>query len=209
MSETKGPAGFTSVADAWFELTSTVVQSTAAANRAALTAFLPDGNGDAIEDAEPPAVPSVAYDDLEWEFERSVDHYEEIGVGDTVRFSKRLTDEDVRAFARISGDTNRLHLDDEFAEETRFGGRIAHGTLVGGLISAALARLPGLTIYLSQDLEFRHPVGLGDRVSAHVEVVEDLGEGQYRLSTVVEDDDREQTIIDGEAVVLIDEPPAE
>ena len=67
---------------------------------------------------------------------------EVIRVGDRVRFSKTISEDDVRAFAEASGDTNRLHLDDEYAEDTRFGRRIAHGTLVGGLISAALARLP-------------------------------------------------------------------
>ena len=90
---------------------------------------------------------------------------------------------------------------------TRFGGRIVHGTLVSGLISAALARLPGLTIYLSQDLEFLKPVEIGDRLTAVVEIVEDIGNGRYRLTTSVENEDAEP-VIDGEAVVIIDEPPS-
>ena len=128
-------------------------------------------------------------------------------VRDTVTFEKALTDDDVRAFAHVSGDTNRLHLDDEFASGTRFGERIVHGTLVSGLISAALARLPGLTIYLSQDLEFSGPVGIGDRVSARVEIVEDLGNDQYRLETIIRNEDDDATVINGEAVVLIDDMP--
>jgi len=156
-----------------------------------------------------PPIPSVEYSDLDWQFDRTVDDPDHISVGDTVTFEKALTDADVRAFAAVSGDTNRLHLDDEFAADTRFGERIVHGTLVSGLISAALARLPGLTIYLSQDLEFSGPVGVGDRVSARVEIVEDLGNEQYRLETVVRDEDDDATVIDGEAVVLIDDLPAE
>ncbi|MUV90633.1 acyl dehydratase [Halapricum sp. CBA1109] len=129
----------------------------------------------------------------------------ELAVGDAVEFSKTVSDADVKRFAASSGDTNPLHLDEEFAAQTRFKGRIAHGTLVGGLISAALARLPGLTIYLSQDLEFHAPVRIGDRATAECEVVEDLGRNQYRLTTTVYTDD--EVVIDGEAVVLIDERP--
>jgi acyl dehydratase len=173
-----------------------------AANRAAFAAFgvTPRENGhEPIERIE-------ADEDLaEWHVERSEDHPDRLGVGDRATFSKTISEEDVRQFAAASGDTNPLHLDDEFAEETRFRGRIAHGTLVGGLISAAIARLPGLTIYLSQDLEFHNPVRVGDRLTAEVEIVEDLGDDQYRLTTRVIDD--EDVIIDGEAVVLIDDRP--
>jgi acyl dehydratase len=194
--------------NAWAQMTGSFFKSAAAANTAALTAFDAETNFDADEaDRRPASVSSVAYDELDWESERSVEDPANITVGDTVRFSKNLDDEDVHDFARVSGDTNRLHLDDEFAETTRFGGRIAHGTLVSGLISAALARLPGLTIYLSQDLEFTGPVNIGDRISATVEVIEDLGENQYRLSTVISDDNQEKNVIEGEAVVLIDDLP--
>ena len=141
-----------------------------------------------------------------WEVSITADSREGLGVGDSVEFSKTISDADVRRFAASSGDTNPLHLDDEFAETTRFGGRIAHGTLVGGLISAALARLPGLTIYLSQDLEFHAPVRIGDRATADCEIVEDLGHDQYRLTTTVAVED--EVVIDGEAVVLVDELPA-
>lgn len=202
-------------ADAWFRFPASIMQSAAAANRAAMAAFVSSTNGETdtvspFSDSEHvPGVPSVAYDELDWEFERSVDRWEDLSVGDTVTFGKELDEDDVAAFAQSSGDTNRLHLDEAFAEKTRFEGKIVHGTLVGGVISAALARLPGITIYLSQDLEFRHPVQLGDHVTAHVEIIEDLGENQYCLSTVVRNDTEEKTIIDGEAIVLIDELPTE
>ena len=153
-----------------------------------------------------PEVDSVAYSHEEWTMERSTEGEEHLGVGDVIRFTKQITEEDVLTFAGISGDTNRLHLDDEFAGETRFGRRIAHGTLVSGLISSALARLPGMTVYLSQDLRFLKPVDIGSVLTAVVEVVEDLGDDRYRLDTTVETADG-TTVIDGEAVVLIDPAP--
>ncbi len=127
---------------------------------------------------------------------------ETIGSGDRVRFSKTISEEDVLQFASISGDTNPLHLDPEYAEESRFGGRIAHGILVTGLVSAALARLPGLTVYLSQELSFQAPVEIGSRLVAVCEVVGDCGNGIYRLSTRVFDDDG--LVIDGLATVMVD-----
>lgn len=63
-------------------------------------------------------------------------------VGDTVRFSKAITEADVETFARLSGDENPIHLDESYAERTRFGRRIVHGALATSLVSAALARLP-------------------------------------------------------------------
>ncbi|SFS50842.1 MaoC family dehydratase [Halostagnicola kamekurae] len=231
--QNSGKSDFSAMTDAWSAMTQSIIRTTAAANRAAVSAMVPameatesnddssrtpaaDRHSDGSESAGastdiiPATIPSVDYSDLDWEFERTVDDPSHITVGDTVTFEKTLTDEDVRAFAHSSGDTNRLHLDDEFAAETRFGNRIVHGTLVSGLISAALARLPGLTIYLSQDLEFRGPVEIGDRVSARVEIVDALGDDQYRLETLVRDEDADETVVEGEAVVLIDEfPPAE
>ncbi|WP_423751345.1 MaoC family dehydratase [Salinirarus marinus] len=153
---------------------------------------------------QPAETPELAYSTPEWDVERTTDVPGEVSVGDTVRFTKQLTEEEVAQFARVSGDTNRLHLDPEFAEETRFGRQIVHGTLVSGLISAALARLPGgMTVYLSQDLQFLQPVDVGETVTAVCEVVEDLGDGRYRLTTVVENEAGD-AVIDGEAIVLID-----
>ena len=206
-----GGDNLASMTDAWSAMTRGFLRTATAANRAAVSAMLPsteESNGADVNRIAP-SIPSIDYSDLDWQFDRTVDDPDYISVGDTVTFEKTLSDEDIRAFAAVSGDTNRLHLDEEFASETRFGERIVHGTLVSGLISAALARLPGLTIYLSQDLEFSGPVGIGDSVSAHVEVVESLGNDQYRLETLVRDEDDDTTVINGEAVVLIDDLPAE
>ena len=187
--------------DTWTETSSHVFNSVVAANRVAFAAFgVQPSNGDGgLETVER----IEADEDLpEWHVELTAADRGRLGVGDKVEFTKTISDDDVAAFAAASGDTNPLHLDDEFASRTRFRGRIAHGTLVGGLISAALARLPGLTIYLSQDLEFHNPVRVGDRLMAVCEIVEDLGDDQFRLTTRVVDDG--DVIIDGEAVVLVD-----
>lgn len=149
----------------------------------------------------------TSYEKDEWGYEYLGDE-SSIEVGDTSQFTKTLSQEDVEQFAEISGDTNRLHLDEEYASETRFGERIAHGTLVSGVISAALARLPGLVIYLSQELTFLGPVPLDTAVTAKCEVVEQVAENQYRLTTVVERSDGKE-VINGEALVIADEIPVE
>ncbi len=192
--------------DAWTESSSHMLSSVVAANRAAFAAFGVNPTDDDDGSVSDPTERIEADEDLpEWRVELSEDHPDRLGVGDRVEFTKTISDGDVRKFAAASGDTNPLHLDDEFAGKTRFKSRIAHGTLVSGLISAALARLPGLTIYLSQDLEFHNPVHVGDSVTAEVEIVEDLGNDQYRLTTRVVD--AGDVVIDGEAVVLIDDVP--
>ncbi|EMA42998.1 acyl dehydratase MaoC [Halococcus morrhuae DSM 1307] len=191
MSSEPSPSTLT---DAWVRNSTYFLDSVLAANRATLAALGVDTDREVDAGEERP----------EWTVELTEERRDALAVGDRVAFSKRLTDDDVRAFAAASGDTNPLHLDEEYAESTMFGERIAHGTLVSGLISAALARLPGLVIYLSQDEEFHNPVAIGDRVTAECEIVEDLGENRYRLRTTVMNGD--ETAIDGEAVVMLDEP---
>ncbi len=149
--------------------------------------------------------PDTAYERDEWTFEY-LGNEAQIDVGDTVRFTKTISEEDVEAFAEASGDTNRLHMDEEFAAQTRFGGRIAHGTLVVGIVSSALARLPGMVIYLSQDVSYLGPVPLGEEVTAECEVVENIGNNRFRLSTKVIRSDGE-AVIDGEAAVIADSIP--
>ena len=166
------------------------------------TASRPSGTDTGTDERRTGERISAGEDRPGWETERTVDDAAALGVGDEVRFSKPIGDADVRRFAAASGDTNPIHLDEAAASETRFGDRIAHGTLVGGLISAALARLPGTIVYLSQDMEFLAPVDLDSELTATCRIVEDLGDGRFRLTTVVECDG--ETCIDGEAVVLIE-----
>ncbi|MAT95341.1 MAG: 3-hydroxybutyryl-CoA dehydratase [Halioglobus sp.] len=107
--------------------------------------------------------------------------YDEITIGQTATYSKRVEERDVLLFAAVSGDVNPVHLDADFAAGTQFGERIAHGMLTGAIISAALAmELPGPgTVYLGQSLRFRLPVKIGDTVTVELEVVEKKDRRQF------------------------------
>ena len=126
-------------------------------------------------------------------------------VGDAAEVSKTIADEDVRAFAELTGDRNPVHLDEGYAASTRFGRRIAHGMLGASLISAVLANeLPGRgTVYLSQTLRFTAPVFLGDTVTARV-VVRHVREDKpvVTLETFCTNE-RGERVVEGEAVVLL------
>ncbi|MFW5911668.1 MAG: MaoC family dehydratase [Halolamina sp.] len=125
-------------------------------------------------------------------------------VGDDATVEREVTRETIETFAGLTGDANPLHTDDGYAAEGFFGGVVAHGMLGAGLISAALASLPGDVVYLSQDLDFEAPVRPGDTVRATVEVLEALCGDRVRVETVatVVDDGESRRVIDGEAVVL-------
>lgn len=196
-------APFRELATMWAR---TVRLSLAAATNGNRLLFDSFANGSDEGGREPAPVPSLAYTKADWQSRRSVDSPEDISVGDDVLFSKSITDADVRSFAEASGDTNRLHLDEAYAEGTRFGGRIAHGALITGLISAALALLPGTVVYLSQDTSFRAPVRLGETLTAECRVVEELDENQFRLTTTIQNQSGDD-VIDGEATILVDPLP--
>jgi 3-hydroxybutyryl-CoA dehydratase len=134
---------------------------------------------------------------------------EELAVGDSARFTKRIEQSDIDAFARISGDANPVHIDEKWAEESFFKGRIAHGILTGGLISAAIGmQLPGPgTIYLSQTLKWLAPVRPGDELTATVTVREIVPErNRVILDTVVTRGD--DLVLTGEALVMPPKAPA-
>ncbi|RMD61990.1 MAG: MaoC family dehydratase [Alphaproteobacteria bacterium] len=129
---------------------------------------------------------------------------EDLSVGMTSLFAKTITDADIVMFAGISGDTNPVHLDAHFADQTAFKGRIAHGLLSASFISTVLGtRLPGPgCIYLSQTLRFRAPVKSGDTVTARVTVKEiDDKRKRVTLETVCLVD--ETVVVDGEAVLMV------
>jgi len=98
---------------------------------------------------------------------------EEIEMGMMRYLEKIVTDEDIRMFAEVSTDHNPVHMDDDYANDTIFEGRIAHGMLTAGLISAVIGeQLPGHgTVYMGQTLKFLAPVRPGDMVRAEVEVI--------------------------------------
>ena len=94
-------------------------------------------------------------------------------VGTRATRERTITDDDIVRFAEVSGDRNPVHLDEEYAAHSPFGQRIAHGFLIGSLISAAIGMdLPGPgSIYLGQTLKFVAPVHIGDTVTVSVEVI--------------------------------------
>ncbi len=129
--------------------------------------------------------------------------FEAVREGDKRAFSKVITDSDIKVFAEITGDFNPLHLDDNFAQRTIFRGKIAHGILIGGLISAALTKFPGVIVYLSQTLNFLKPVRVGDKIEASAQVMEKINErNELRLKTVCMNQFTE-IVVSGEARIKI------
>ena len=129
----------------------------------------------------------------------------QLHIGDQATLTRTITDEMVVTYADLVGDHNPVHLDEAFAATTRFGRRIAHGMLVAGLISTVLASdLPGPgTVYLSQTLQFKAPVYLGDTITVTVEVVKAREDKPIvTLATVCANQDG-KTVIEGEAVALV------
>lgn len=129
----------------------------------------------------------------------------EYKIGDTASIEKTLSESDVYLYAGITGDFNSVHINKVDAEKSIFGQRIAHGLLVGGLISTAIGMyLPGKgTVYLEQSMKFRKPVFLGDTVKATVTITEILNISKriYRMSTIVTNQDNVE-VITGEAIVM-------
>jgi acyl dehydratase len=136
--------------------------------------------------------------------------FEELAPGVSVETNHAVGAREIELFAEATGDRNPVHLDEEFAAATQFGGRIAHGMLTAGFVSAAIAsKLPGPgSIYLAQTLRFTKPVRLGDTVTVKLEVLEVSAKRRVRLATVCTNQHGE-TVIDGEATVLVpvERPP--
>ena len=128
---------------------------------------------------------------------------EDIEMGMTRYIRKVITDRDIKQFAEISTDHNPVHLDDEYARDTIFEGRIAHGMLTAGLVSAVIGeQLPGHgTIYMSQNLKFLAPVRPGDLVHAEVKVV-DMVIDKRRVKLDCRCEVNGNNVLVGEAIVL-------
>lgn len=130
-------------------------------------------------------------------------------VGDSIKETRTITDQDVREYARLSGDSNPIHIDDAYAEKTRFKRRIAHGMLVASMITKlAGMKLPGPgSIYVSQTFKFKGPCYVGDTVTAELTVTNVRSDKPIvTLSTIVRSD-KNEVLIDGEAVIFY-EPTA-
>ncbi len=131
-------------------------------------------------------------------------YFEDLEPGMTDVYGKTITDADIVMFAGISGDTNPVHLNSEFAGGTVFEGRVAHGMLIASFISTVIGtKLPGPgCIYVSQNLRFKAPVKTGDTVLTRVTVEKLIAERKFaELSTVCTVDGR--PVIEGEATVMV------
>jgi acyl dehydratase len=130
----------------------------------------------------------------------------ELIIGDSASLTKVFTDADVRAFSDLSLDVNPLHLDESYAKESIFGGRIVHGMLVASLFSAILAnQLPGEgSIYLGQSLSFKAPIYLGDEITATVEIIKIRPDKPIITLATTATNTEGVVVIEGEAVVKAD-----
>ncbi len=130
--------------------------------------------------------------------------FEELEVGMTALFSRTITDTDLRNFAGVSGDTNPMHLNEEYAADTFFKGCIIHGFLTASLLSTVIGtKLPGPgCLYISQSLFFKAPVRLGDTIYARAtvkELIPDKRRAKLLTQCFVDD----KVVLDGEAVVQL------
>jgi len=132
--------------------------------------------------------------------------YDEIKIGDTSSFIHKITLEDIEKFIEISGDTNPLHCNEEYAKTTEFKGRIVHGMLVSSLLSQLVGmHLPGkYCLYLSQTLEFRKPIRPNTVLKIVGEVISKMDAFKLlTIRTTVSDDKTDTTYITGEAKVRV------
>ncbi|WP_165190254.1 MaoC family dehydratase [Caulobacter soli] len=129
---------------------------------------------------------------------------EDLSVGQSAELVRTVAETDIVAFADVTGDTNPVHLDADYAATTPFGERIAHGMLSAGYISAVLGTsLPGPgAVYLSQSLAFKRPVKIGAEVTARVTVTA-IDEARARVTLATACLVGGKTVVDGEAVVMV------
>jgi 3-hydroxybutyryl-CoA dehydratase len=135
-------------------------------------------------------------------------YVEDLSPGMSAVFSKTVTEADLLMFAGVSGDTNPLHLDEDFASRTMFESRIAHGMLTASLVSTVLGtRLPGPgAVYVSQSIRFLAPVRIGDTVIARCQIAEVVADKRrVRMTTVCMVGDKK--VLDGEAVLMVPARP--
>ncbi len=140
---------------------------------------------------------------------RKTYHFEDLELGMEASYQRLVTEEDIRAFAEVTGDKNPVHLDAEYAARTMFKERIAHGMLTASYISAVFGtELPGPgVIYISQTLNFRAPVKIGQTVTAKVKVVELFPPKRRALFECICTADG-KTVLEGEAMLMVPGRPA-
>lgn len=134
---------------------------------------------------------------------------EDINVGMSMSYSRTINDRDIRLFAELSGDNNPVHLDEKYAESSRFKKRIAHGLMSAGFFSALFGtKIPGVgCVYVAQSLKFKRPVYIDDNVTATVTVTSlDLKNRRVFFDTVCTV--KSKIVISGEAEIYIPDEPA-
>ncbi|HKL74526.1 MAG TPA: MaoC family dehydratase [Halanaerobiales bacterium] len=129
---------------------------------------------------------------------------EEMEMGEKASFTKTITETDVVNYAGVTGDFNPAHINEEYANDTMFEGRIAHGMLGAGLISTVLGtKLPGPgAIYVKQELEFRAPVKFNDTITAEVEVIEKNEEKNRVVMKTICTNQKDKAVIKGQATLM-------
>ena len=140
---------------------------------------------------------------------RQAYHFEDLQLGMEATFQRVVTETDIVAFAEVTGDKNPVHLDRAYAEKTMFKGPIAHGMLTASYISAVFGmELPGPgAIYVSQTLNFRAPVRIGDKVVAKVKVAELIAakkRARFDCACTV----KGKVVLEGEAILMVPSRPA-
>jgi 3-hydroxybutyryl-CoA dehydratase len=133
---------------------------------------------------------------------------DDLSVGQSAELTRTVQADDLVAFAAVTGDDNPVHLDEAFAKTTSFGGRIAHGMLSAGYISAVIGtKLPGSgAIYLEQTLRFRRPVRIGDAVTARAEVTA-IDAERARITLATDCRVAGKVVVDGEATIMVPRRP--
>ncbi|HSV29502.1 MAG TPA: MaoC family dehydratase [Candidatus Omnitrophota bacterium] len=131
-------------------------------------------------------------------------YFEDLSVGMSASFAKTVTEADIAAFAGVSGDFNPVHINEEFAKDTMFKGRIAHGMLSAAFISTVFGmKMPGPgCIYVSQQLKFKAPVRIGDTVTAKVEVTATTPEKKF-VTFKTTCSVAGKVVVDGEATLMV------
>ena len=129
---------------------------------------------------------------------------EELHIGQSDTYERIVTEKDIEDFAKISGDNNPVHLDEDFAKTTIFRARIAHGMLAASFISTTVGtKLPGYgAIYISQNLKFKGPVRIGDKVITTA-TIEDINAEKKRVTMSTKCAVGDKIVVEGQAELML------
>lgn len=136
------------------------------------------------------------------DYSKTIKTFDDFQVGDKACFAKTITDAEVCLFAGITGDLNPLHIDDQYAQSTRFGRRVVHGIFGTGLISTTLTLLGTGCVYLSQEVRFKRPVFVGDTITAEAEIIEKRPEKNILIVKTTCTNQKGEVVIDGQAALM-------